>query len=120
VQALLSGLPNSCIPGAGHLLVVTTIPSDTKEAHTSQALSCMSCTILELQFEFVQSSDAPSSLQPACHASNMPTEKQKQQQSALKRHLAVRHTLGISIYLLEAPGQTGAPKAVLKPVLYIP
>jgi hypothetical protein len=102
------------------LLVVTTVPSDTKESHASQAFSCMSCSILELQFEHVYSPNASSPQQPACHSRTMSTEKHRQHQTQQKRHLAVRHVLGISIYQLEPPSQTGAPRAGLKPILYIP
>ena len=77
----------------------------------------MSCSILQLEFEPAHPSSAPSSLQPACHSS---TGDKRPYHSQPSRRLAVRHTLGVSIFLLDAEDQAESQRACLKPVCYVP
>lgn len=65
------------------------------------------------------SPSAPSPLQPACHH-HTTSQDHTQHQRQSKPLLAVRHSLGISIYQLQPPEHSGAPRASLTPVWYIP
>ena len=80
----------------------------------------MSCSILQIEFEPSHSSSAPSPLQPACHTRTGSEGDHNLHQIRPRRLLAVRHTFGVSVFLLEANEQAETPRACLKPVCYVP
>lgn len=113
----VSRVSNKCT-FAGHLLLVTTMPEDRTKPHDTVAFKCMSCSIFELKLEPRSSPNAHTPLHPACRSDS--EARGVQHASNVMPRLAVRHSLGLSIYQLQAPQPTASSKAALIPLWYIP